>query len=118
MAALRSLLNCAHLHAHTRLTLKEWQGSQSKPKSEAARVAAICELLDRGYGKAGQAPITENEVNPSDLTAEELRKELLAEFAAPFPDLRIVTSKPPNSLAESKVRRLSWIAPHDACDVD
>ena len=118
MAALRSLLNCAHLHAHTRLTPKEWQGSQSKPKSEAARVAAIRELLDRGYGKAGQAPITENEVNPSDLTAEELRKELLAEFAALFPDLRIVTSKPPNSLAESKVCRLSSIAPHDACGVD
>ena len=89
-----------------------------KAKSETARVAAIRELLDRGYGKAGQAPITENEVDPSDLTAEEVRKELLADFAALFPDLRIVTSKPPNSLAESKVRRLSSIAPHDACGVD
>jgi hypothetical protein len=60
----------------------------------------------------------ENEVGPSDLTAEELRKEVLADFATMFPDLRLVPAKPRNSLAESKVRRLSWIAPHDACDVD
>ena len=116
MAALRSLLNCAHLHAHTRLTLKEWQGSQSKPKSEAARVAAIRELLDRGYGKAQQ--IVENEDDLSNKTADELRTEVLADIAALFPDLRLVPAKPRNSLAESKVRLLSSIAPHDACDVD
>jgi hypothetical protein len=104
--------------AHAPDAIEELARLAIKARSEAARVAAIRELLDRGYGKAGQAPITENEVNPSDLTAEELRKELLAEFAALFPDLRIVTSKPPSSLAESKVRRLSSIAPHDACDVD
>ena len=87
-----------------------------KAKSETARIAAIRELLDRGYGKAQQ--MVENEVGPSDLTAEELRAEVLADFAVLFPDVRIVPSKPPNSLAESKVRRLSSIAPHDACDVD
>ena len=87
-----------------------------KAKSEATRVAAIRELLDRGYGKAQQ--IVENEDDLSNKTAEELRKELLADFAALFPDFRIVPAKPPNSLAESKVRRINWIAPQDACDVD
>ena len=62
--------------------------------------------------------MVENEVGPSDLTAEELRAELLADFAAMFPDFRIVPAKPPNSLAEPKVRQLSSIAPHDAYDVD
>jgi hypothetical protein len=63
-----------------------------KAKSEAVRVAAIRELLDRGYGKAQQ--MVENEVGPSDLTAEELRTELLADFAALFPDFRIVPATP------------------------
>ena len=89
-----------------------------KAKSEAARVAALRELLDRGYGKAAQVLAEENEADISSLTFEELRAELLADFANALPDLRIVPAKPPNSLAESKVRRLSSIAPHDACDVD
>jgi hypothetical protein len=102
--------------AHAPDAIKELARLAIKAKSEATRVAAIRELLDRGYGKAQQ--MVENEVGPSDLTAEELRAEVLADFAVLFPDVRIVPSKPPNSLAESKVRRLSSIAPHDACDVD
>jgi len=54
----------------------------------------------------------------SNKTAEELRTEVLADIANMFPDLRLVPAKPRNSLAESKVRRLSWIAPQDACVVD
>ena len=60
----------------------------------------------------------ENEADISSLTSEELRAELLADIANMFPGLRLVPAKPPNSLAESKVRRLSSIAPRDACDVD
>jgi len=60
----------------------------------------------------------ENEADISSLTFEELRAELLADFANALPDLRIVPAKPPNSLAESKVLRLSSIAPRDARDVD
>ena len=104
--------------AHAPDAIKELARLAIKAKSEAARVAAIRELLDRAYGKAGQAPITENEVDPSDLTAEEVRKELLADFAALFPDYRLVPVEPPKSLAGLKVRRLSSIAPHDACGVD
>jgi hypothetical protein len=103
--------------AHAPDAIKELARLAIKAKSEAARVAAIRELLDRGYGKAQQ--MVENEDDLSNKTAEELRKEVLADFAALFPDLRIVVpSKPPNSLRESKVRRLSSMAPHDACDVD
>jgi len=108
VAVLRSLLSCAHLQELARLAIKA--------KSEAARVAAIRELLDRGYGKAQQ--MVKNEDDLSNKTAEELRAEVLADIANMFPDFRIVSSKPPNSLAEPKVRQLSSIAPHDAYDVD
>ena len=86
--------------AHAPDAIKELARLAIKAKSEAARVAAIRELLDRGYGKAGQAPVTENEVDPSDLTADELRTEVLADIANMFPGLRLVPAKPPNSLAE------------------
>jgi hypothetical protein len=78
----------------------------------------MIELLDRGFGKAGQVLVEENEADISYLTSEELRAELLADFAALFPDFRIVPAKPTNSLAHSKVRQLQLMAPHDACDVD
>jgi hypothetical protein len=102
--------------AHAPDAIKELARLSVKAKSETARVAAIRELLDRGYGKAQQ--MVENEDDLSNKTAEELRAELLADFAAMFPDFRIVPAKPPNSLAEPKVRQLSSIAPHDAYDVD
>ena len=102
--------------AHAPDAIKELARLAIKAKSEAARVAAIRELLDRGYGKAQQ--MVENEDDLSNKTAEELRTEVLADIANMFPDLRLVPAKPRNSLAESKVRLLSSIAPHDACDVD
>ena len=87
-----------------------------KAKSGTARVVAIRELLDRGYGKAQQ--VVENEDDLSDKTADELRNELLTEFANLFPDYRLVPAKPRNSLAEPKVRRLSFDRARDARDVD
>ena len=102
--------------AHAPDAIKELARLAIKAKSEATRVAAIRELLDRGYGKAQQ--IVENEDDLSNKTAEELRAEVLADLAGLFPDHRLVPAKPRNALAESKVRRLGWIAPHDACDVD
>jgi hypothetical protein len=73
-------------------------------------------LLDRGYGKAQQ--IVENDDDLSNKTADELRTEVLADIAKLFPDLRLVPAKPRNSLAELKVRQLSFDRPRDACDVD
>ena len=102
--------------AHAPDAIKELARLAIKAKSETARVAAIRELLDRGYGKVQQ--MVENEDDLSNKTAEELRTEVLADIANMFPDLRLVPAKQRNSLAESKVRRISWIAPQDACDVD
>jgi hypothetical protein len=42
-------------------------------------------------------PVTENEDDLSNKTADELRTEVLAEFANLFPGLRIVPAKPPNA---------------------
>ena len=95
--------------AHARDAIKELARLAIKAKSETARVAAIRELLDRGYGKVQQ--MVENEDDLSNKTAEELRTEVLADIAALFPDLRLVPAKPCNSLAESKVLRLSSAAP-------
>ena len=67
-----------------------------KAKSETARVAAIRELLDRGYGKATQVLEAENEVALDDINAEELRTTILAQFADLFPNYRLVPVKPPN----------------------
>ena len=102
--------------AHAPDAIKELARLAIKAKSEAARVAAIRELLDRGYGKAQQ--IVENEDDLSNKTAEELRAEVLADLAALFPDHRLVPAKPRHSLAESKVRQLSFDRPREACDVD
>ena len=77
-----------------------------KAKSETARVSAIRELLDRGYGKATQVLEAENEVALDDINAEELRTTILAQFADLFPDYRLVPIKPPNSLAPKR-RRLN-----------
>jgi hypothetical protein len=102
--------------AHAPDAIKELARLAIKAKSETARVAAIRELLDRGYGKTQQ--MVENEDDLSNKTADELRTEVLADIANMFPDLRLVPAKPHNSLAHSKVRQLSSIAPHDAYDVD
>jgi Family of unknown function (DUF5681) len=88
--------------AHAPDAIKELARLAIKAKNETARVAAIRELLDRGYGKAGQVLDTENEVDQSNLTAEELQTEIFAEFADLFPDLRIVPATLLNSLEEPK----------------
>ena len=61
--------------AHAPDAIKELARLAIKAKSEAARVAAIRELLDRGYGKVQQ--MVENEDDLSNKTAEELRTEVI-----------------------------------------
>jgi hypothetical protein len=48
-------------------------------KSETARIAAIRELLDRGFGKPTQFAAADNEPALDDLNLEELRGEILAQ---------------------------------------
>jgi len=85
-----------------------------KGKSETACVTAIRELLDRGFGKATQFVAAEAEALPGNLTAEELRMELLAEFAGMFPEFQFVPVKQPTLIAGPKSRESARkIAPTD-----
>jgi hypothetical protein len=97
IAELREL---ARVHAPD--AIEELARLAVKAKSETARVAAIRELLD----KATQVLESENEVRLDDISAEELRAKLPAQFAAAFPNYRLVPIKPPNSLAPKR-RRLN-----------
>jgi hypothetical protein len=92
---------------HAPDAIKELARLASKAKSETARVAAIRELLDRGYGKTAQVLDTDNEADQSDLTAEELRTELLADFPRLFPDYRLVPTKPPKREARANFKPTS-----------
>jgi hypothetical protein len=58
--------------------IKELARLARKAKSETARVAAIRELLDRGYGKPGQliSGIDESEVEHSEPTHEHIARAL------------------------------------------
>ncbi len=62
-------------------------------KSETARVAAIRELLDRGFGKATQFLAADNDVVPENLSADELRAQIFADVQRAFPDYRLVPNK-------------------------
>jgi hypothetical protein len=90
---------------HAPDAIKELARLAIKAKSETARVAAIRELLDRGYGKAAQVLDTEldteNEADQSK-TSEEWRAEILADLAKVFPDYHFVPIKPPNTLEDPK----------------
>ena len=62
-------------------------------KSETARIAAIRELLDRGFGKPAQFVAADNEPASNDLNLDELRAELLADVQRIFPEYRLVPAK-------------------------
>jgi hypothetical protein len=79
--------------AHAPEAIKELARLALKAKSETARVAAIRELLDRGYGKPTQFLPEDTEIVPTDMTAEELRADLFAHFEAGFPEFEIVPRK-------------------------
>jgi hypothetical protein len=79
--------------AHAPEAIKELARLALKAKSETARVAAIRELLDRGYGKPTQFVAEDTEIVPTDMTAEELRADLFAYFEAGFPEFEIVPRK-------------------------
>jgi hypothetical protein len=72
-------------------------------RSETARIAAIRELLDRAYGKPAQFLATGDDVIPEDLSADEIRAEIIARFQEALPDYRILKVVP--SPGESRPRR-------------
>ena len=79
--------------AHAPEAIKELARLAVKAKSESARISAIRELLDRGFGKPPQFLAADSEIIPKDTTLEQLREDILIEFAASFPDLEIVPKK-------------------------
>ncbi len=73
-----------------------------KAKSETVRVSAIRELFDRGFGKPTQFVAADNEAIPSDMSAAELKTEVLASFATLFPEFRIVPVEQSTLIAEQR----------------
>jgi hypothetical protein len=76
--------------AHAAEALAELARLAVHAKSETARVAAIRELLDRGYGKPTQFLATDDDVVPANLSAAELRAELVAQFQQACPEYRLL----------------------------
>jgi hypothetical protein len=79
--------------AHAPAAIQELARLAMKAKSETARIAAIRELLDRGFGKPTQFVAADNEPALEDLNLGELRAELLAEVQRIFPEYRLVPAK-------------------------
>ena len=70
---------------------------------EAARIAAIREILDRAYGKPTQFLAQDNDILPEDLSAAEIRAEIVAQFQAAFPEYRLLKIVP--AASETRPRR-------------
>jgi hypothetical protein len=80
--------------AHAPQAIKELARLAVKAKSEAAQVAAIRELLDRGYGKPTQFLAADNDDFIRDnKSEEELRVQLFADFEQIFPEYEMVPRK-------------------------
>jgi len=79
--------------AHAPEAIEELARLAMKARSESARVAAIRELLDRGYGKPTQFLATDNEASWKHMTLDELNAEILSAFKRLFPGYRLVPPK-------------------------
>ena len=103
--ALGELRDLARTHAAE--AINELARLAVKARSESVRVAAIRELLDRGYGRATQFLAADTEAISCDKSAGELRAELLTDFALLFPDYRLVPNKRPVLIEQQadRVRR-------------
>ena len=85
------LRELARVHAPE--AIKELARLAVKARSESARISAIRELLDRGFGKPTQFLAGDSEIIPKGTTLEQLREDILIDFAASFPDFEIVPKK-------------------------
>jgi hypothetical protein len=82
-------------------------------RSETARIAAIRELLDRGYGKPTQFLATDDDAVPEKLSAAELRAEMVDLFQRTFPEYRLLKVVPAPS--QGRPRRRQTLK--NECDV-
>ena len=76
--------------AHAPEAIEELARLALKAKSETARIAAIRELLDRGYGKPPQFLAADDDAIPPDMTADELREVIIKKLEDDFPGYRFV----------------------------
>jgi hypothetical protein len=74
-------------------------------RSETARIAAIRELLDRAYGKPTQFLAADNDTIPEDLSAADLRAEIVAQFEQAFPEYRVLNVVPSPNQRPAKRRQ-------------
>jgi hypothetical protein len=88
IATLRALAR-----AHTAEAIHELARLAVHAKSESARVSAIRELLDRGYGRPTQFLATDDDPMPEALSADELRAEILEHFRILFPEYQVVPAR-------------------------
>jgi hypothetical protein len=72
--------------------IKELAGAL-KARSGAAHVAAICELLDDGYGKSTQFLATDIDADLENMTKDELKAEILPSFKKLFPEYWFAPAK-------------------------
>jgi hypothetical protein len=101
--------------AHAPEAIKELARLALHAKTETARIAAIRELLDRGFGKATHYVAAENEEpDLNDLNLEELRVGILADLERlfserPLPSRRAVTpASPRHSIAGARDATTAW----------
>ena len=91
--------------AHAAEAIAELARLAVHAKNEAARIAAIRELLDRGYGKPTQFLAADDDVVPANLSAAELRAELVAQFQQAFPEYRLLKLIPARNEARPRRRQ-------------
>jgi hypothetical protein len=89
--------------AHAAEAIAELARLAVHARSESARIAAIREILDRAYGKPTQFLATDNDILPADLSAAEIRAEIVAQFQAAFPEYRLLKVIP--APGEGRARR-------------
>jgi hypothetical protein len=93
---------------HAPDAIKELARLATKAKGETARVAAIRELLDRGYGKAAQLLDTQDEAD--ERTCEEILASIQTYMVELFPDYRFVPVESPNSVVGPRGRSQRLVA--------
>jgi uncharacterized protein DUF5681 len=109
----RSLVTLRLLaRSHAAEALAELARLAVHAKSETARVSAIRELLDRAYGKPTQFLAADNDVLPENLSAAELRAELVAQFQQACPEYRLIKVIPAENKAGIRRRQTLGSGPN------
>jgi hypothetical protein len=91
--------------AHAAEALAELARLAVHAKSETVRIAAIREVLDRAYGKPTQFLAADDDVVPANLSAAELRAEMVAQFQRAFPEYRLIKVIPAENRAGTRRRQ-------------